>query len=80
MPDTSSSSNRERYVWPLWLWSGALCFVRGVMFVSIMMIGMMAYKRLGLSDTMASLSMAVRVVPVAMRPLYARVIGRAGQV
>ena len=80
MPDTSSSSNRERYVWPLWLWSGALCFVRGVMFVSIMMIGMMAYKRLGLSDTMASLSMAVLFLPVAIRPLYAWFIRRAGKV
>lgn len=80
MSDTSSSANRERYVWPLWLWSGALCFVRGVMFVSIMMIGMMAYKRLGLSDTMASLSMAVLFLPVAIRPLYAWFIRRAGKV
>lgn len=80
MPETSSSSKRERYVWPLWLWSGALCFIRGVMFVSIMMIGMLAYKRLGLTDTMASLSMAVLFLPVVARPMYAWFIRRAGKV
>ena len=79
MSETSSSTKREHYVWPLWLWSGALCFIRGVMFVSVMMIGMLAYKRLGLSDTMASLSMAVLFLPVVARPLYARFIRRAGR-
>lgn len=80
MPVNSSTSKRERYVWPSWLWSGALCFIRGVMFVSIMMVGMLAYKRLGLSDTMASLSTAVLFLPVVARPLYAWFIRRAGKV
>lgn len=80
MFETSSVSKRERYVWPSWLWSGVLCFIRGVMFVSIMMVGMLAYKRLGLSDTMASLSTAVLFLPVVARPLYAWFIRRAGKV
>lgn len=80
MPDTSVAPKRERYVWPSWLWSGVLCFIRGVMFVSIMMVGMLAYKRLGISDTMASLSTAVLFLPIVARPLYAWFIRRAGKV
>lgn len=80
MSETSSAPKRERYVWPTWLWSGALCFIRGVMFVSVMMIGMLAYKRLGMSDTMACLLMAVLLFPVVVRPLYAWFIRRAGKV
>ncbi len=80
MSETASSPKRERFVWPKWLWNNVLCFTRGVMYVSVMMASMLAYKRMGTTDTMASLMVAVLFFPVVVRPMYAWFIRRAGRV
>lgn len=67
------SRYRIHLSWPL------TCFARGMVVVMPMAVTLVMFNRLGMSNTMAALATSFLLLPLAMRPLLAPLVGAVGQ-